>query len=241
MKKIVLFMLFTLSATAMANSVPLNKLIGQFNEKKDSDFISLDSTVLPVNKSGMYLQKEPTQQLIKAYQDFKKQYPNIPFVIVSATRNYSYQNTIWQRKWNDLMPKIKNEQQTALNILQYSSMPGSSRHHWGTDFDITSLSSDYFKNNPQGKILHQWLEENMPKYGFCRPFNEGRNGGYQPEEWHWSYKPIAKNYLAQYQTVLQKEPEKIMDKLNFAGHNKITLQAFLQEYVLDVNSDCYKE
>lgn len=239
MKKIILLMLFTLSSVTMANQIELNKLIGQFDEKKDQDFISLDSTVLPVNKKGMYLQKEPTEQLIKAYQDFKKQYPNIPFVVVSATRNYSYQNGIWQRKWEGLFPKLKNEQQTALNILKYSSMPGSSRHHWGTDFDITSVSPDYFQNNPQGKILHQWLEKNMPNYGFCRPFSEGRKGGYQPEEWHWSYKPIAKDYLSQYQMLLQQGPDKIMSKLNFTGHTKITLLAFLKEYVLDVSADCY--
>lgn len=240
MKKSILFILLTLASVSMANSISIDKLIGQFNEKKDNDFISLDSTILPVNKSGMYLQKEPTEQLIKAYQDFKKQHPKIPFVVVSATRNYSYQNGIWQRKWNTLFPKLKNEQQTAVDILQYSSMPGSSRHHWGTDFDITSLSSDYFKQDSQGKILHQWLEENMPKYGFCRPFSEGRSGGYQPEEWHWSYKPIAKEYLKQYQMILEQEPAKIISKLNFSGYNKITLADLLKEYVLDVNSDCFE-
>ena len=50
----------------MAQQITLNKLIGQFDEKKDNGFIALDSTILPVNKKGMYLQKEPTEQLIKA-------------------------------------------------------------------------------------------------------------------------------------------------------------------------------
>jgi len=223
----------------MANTIPLEKLIGQFNEKSDQEFVALDSTELPVNKPGMYLQKEPTAQLIKAYHDFKKQHPNIPFIVVSATRNYDYQNGIWQRKRNALLAKLKNEQSIAKDILKYSSMPGSSRHHWGTDFDITSVSPEYFHHTAQGKILYQWLLDNMPKYGFCQPFNQGRLGGYYPEEWHWSYKPIAKNYLMQYKNVLEQDDQAILSKLNFAGHNKIKLKALLQEYVLDVSKDCY--
>lgn len=238
MKKKFLFLLLIISVPIMANTVPLNKLIGQFNEKTDKEFVALDTTVLPVNKSGMYLQKEPTEQLIKAYQAFKQQHPNIPFIIVSATRNYAYQNSIWQRKWNTLFPKFNNAQRTAQDILQYSSMPGSSRHHWGTDIDITSVSSDYFHHNQQGKILYQWLEENMPKYGFCRPFNEGRSGGYLPEEWHWSYQPIAKAYLMAYKTALQQDTQSVLSQLNFDGHDKITLKALLEEYVLNVNTEC---
>lgn len=223
----------------MANSIPLDKLTGQFNEKTDTEFVSLDSTTLPVNKSGMYLQKEATEQLVQAYADFKKAHPKIPFIIVSATRNYTYQNGIWQRKWNAIFPKLKNEQLTAEDILRFSSMPGTSRHHWGTDIDITSVSSDYFRKDSQGKVLYQWLQENMPKYGFCQAFNEGRKGGYQPEEWHWSYKPIAKKYLAEYLRILEQDEEQVIGKLNFIGHNKISLKQLVHEYVSDVNLDCY--
>lgn len=238
MRKNILLILLTLPFITMANTIPLDKLIGQFNEKTDSQFISLDSTELPVNKPGMYLQKEPTEQLIKAYHDFKQQHPDIPFVVVSATRNYTYQNGIWQRKWDALYPKLKDEQKTAKEILKYSSMPGSSRHHWGTDIDITSVSSAFFKENKQGKILYQWLQENMPKYGFCRPYGEGRKGGYQPEEWHWSYKPISQNYLNEYKRLLKENKQSILTKLNFSGHNKITLDELLQEFVFDINSEC---
>lgn len=220
-------------------TIPLNELIGQYNEKTHSNFIALDSTILPVNKTGMYLQKEPTKQLILAYQAFKKHHPTIPFVIVSATRNYTYQNGIWQRKWQNLFPKYKDSMQTANAILQYSSMPGTSRHHWGTDVDITSLSSDYFRKNAQGKILYAWLLENMPKFGFCQAFTEGRNSGYQPEEWHWSYQPIAKQYIHQYKEIMEQQPETIINKLTFAGHDNLTMKQIIEEYVYSVNAECY--
>lgn len=227
------------STFTMAQQIPLNKLLGQFDEKKDSDFVALDSTVLPVNKKGMFLQKEPTEQLIKAYQDFKKTHPDIPFIVVSATRNYDYQNGIWQRKWNVLSTKLNQPQQIAEEILKYSSMPGTSRHHWGTDIDITSVSSEFFKNDKKGKILYQWLQTNMPKYGFCQAFNEGRKGGYQPEEWHWSYRPIASQYIAQYKSILDNDPTQITHLLSFTGHDKISLENLVKEYVLTVNSECY--
>ena len=223
----------------MAEQIPINRLTGQFDEKRESTFIALDSTLLPVNKKGMYLQKEPTTQLIKAYQDFKKIHPNVPFIIVSATRNYEYQKGIWQRKWRGLSNKLSEPQQIAKAILQFSSMPGTSRHHWGTDVDITSVSSDFFKHDPKGKILHTWLQQNMKNYGFCQPFSEGRSGGYQPEEWHWSYRPIAKQYIAEYKAQLERDPNKITSTLNFIGHDKITLLALVKEYVLQVNKACY--
>ncbi|MCX8601688.1 MULTISPECIES: M15 family metallopeptidase [unclassified Gilliamella] len=223
----------------MAQTIPLNKLIGQFDEKQDSNFVALDSTILPVNKKGMYLQKEPTEQLIKAYNDFKAAHPDIPFIVVSATRNYTYQNGIWQRKWDALAKKINDPQKIAQEILKFSSMPGTSRHHWGTDIDITSVSSDYFKNDKKGIILYKWLQDNLAKYGFCQAFNEGRKGGYQPEEWHWSYKPIASQYIAQYKATLETNPQSIMQSLNFIGHDKIELQRLIKEYVLTVNQDCY--
>lgn len=239
MKKFITLILINLSFFTMANTIPTEKLIGQFNEKSDPDFIPLDATILPVNKIGMYLNREVAEQLIKAYRDFNKLHPDIPFVITSATRNYTYQNGIWTRKWNNLYPTFKNAQATAEEILKYSSMPGSSRHHWGTDIDITSFSSEYFHQTKKGKILYQWLQENMPKYGFCQPFNENRNGGYQTEEWHWSYQPIAKQYLYAYKKLIEKEPTTILNKMNFVGHDKIKLKSLISEYVLTINDKCY--
>ena len=38
--------------------------------------------------------------------------------------------------------------------------------------------------------LHQWLDRNMARFGFFRPYREYR-GGMFPEPWHLSYAPIA--------------------------------------------------
>jgi len=221
------------------NNVTLDELIGQFNEKTHPEFIDLDSTILPVNKPSMYLRKIVTEKLIQAYDDFKRKHPDIPFIIVSATRNYDYQNNIWQYKWQNLYPKYLNSKKTVNEILNYSAMPGTSRHHWGTDVDITSVDPDYFHHDPKGKILFSWLNKNMSKYGFCRVYTEGRNRGYKPEEWHWSYKPLSKYYLAKYQYYINKKPDQIINNLTFSGHNKINLKDIIKEYVFSINKACY--
>lgn len=234
------FLLFFMVVSTMisATEIPLSILIGQFNEKKSTDFVDLMSIGLAVNKQGMMLRKEAAEKLLAAYHDFKKVHPTIPFVIVSATRNYDYQTGIWTRKWKALYPKYKNALKTAKDILRFSSMPGTSRHHWGTDFDITNLNSDYFMQDPQGKILYQWLKDNMPKYGFCQPYNEGRTAGYYKEEWHWSYKPIAQLYSRQYQAFMQKNPQLIIDQLHFRGYQSLPLESLIQQYVFSINEAC---
>lgn len=232
-------LLFTNSFVFSAPNVPINELIGQFDEKIHPEFVALDSTILPVNKSGMYLRKRVVDKLITIYQDFKQAHPDIPFVIVSATRNYSYQNGIWLHKWKNTFPKHDDSKKTANEILRYSAMPGTSRHHWGTDVDITSLESDYFLHDPKGKILYNWLNKNMSKYGFCRPYTEGRKRGYQPEEWHWSFKPLSKRFITSYRHYLDQNKKFIWSKLNFEGHEHIDLEALVEEYVFSISQACY--
>lgn len=76
-------------------------------------------------------------------------------------------------------------------------MPGTSRHHWGTDIDFTNMTIAYFKT-PAGKKMYNWLSKNAAKYGFCQPFNANRSGGYREEKWHWSYLPLSKLYVTEY-------------------------------------------
>ncbi|GAA5189676.1 M15 family metallopeptidase [Ferrimonas gelatinilytica] len=91
-------------------------------------------------------------------------------------------------------------------ILAWSALPGTSRHHWGTDldiFDASALSRDDLRLEPweydSGGPCHElseWLEQNMADYGFYRPYRADL-GGVKPEPWHLSYAPIAVPSLSQ--------------------------------------------
>lgn len=113
--------------------------------------------------------------------------------VLSAFRSYDHQKRIWEKKWGDAS---NDDQNKALEVLRYSSFPGTSRHHWGTDVDFNSVSLGYWESE-EGRKVHQWLLRNAPSYGFCQVYALGRDAGYSDEPWHWSHLPVAKSYYAQ--------------------------------------------
>ena len=113
-------------------------------------------------------------------------------------------------------------------------MPGTSRHHWGTDIDINSLNNDYFASG-RGKKEYEWLRDNAHEFGFCQPYSEKgeeRMYGYEMEKWHWSYIPLAKDYLKFYKLKIGSE------NLNgIEGSGILPFERTL-EYVTGISSDC---
>lgn len=173
-------------------------LLGDINPARHHDFKKLRSKY--TTKSSAYLRDE----VYDAFKDMWKAAAkdDISLIIVSATRNRSYQSGIWNRKWNSFGGE---EDSRAERILQYSSMPGTSRHHWGTDFDLNALENSYFENGA-GLKVYQWLQANAADYGFYQPyiaFNEYREQGYREEKWHWSYFPLASKFQRAYNHLVE--------------------------------------
>ncbi|WP_201534527.1 M15 family metallopeptidase [Psychrobacter ciconiae] len=121
----------------------------------------------------------------------------IDLSIVSAYRSYAHQRRIWENKWGSASD---TDIEKARQILRYSSFPGTSRHHWGTDIDFNSVTLDYW-NSPKGRNTYRWLTNNAPKFGFCQVYASGRNKGYSDEPWHWSHTPTANYYYHQISTM----------------------------------------
>lgn len=117
--------------------------------------------------------------------------------IISGTRSFEEQKKIWEKKWNYLQDL--DPQDRIKKILEFSSMPASSRHHWGTDLDINSVETSYFETE-KGKAEYQWLTKNAGKFGFYQVYNTTASGrtGYSEEKWHWSYMPLANFFLRAY-------------------------------------------
>ncbi|MBY5993927.1 M15 family metallopeptidase [Ferrimonas balearica] len=92
-------------------------------------------------------------------------------------------------------------------ILAWSALPGASRHHWGTDldwFDAGRLTREQLKLEPWeyqsgGPCfeLAQWMEANLARHGFFRPYREPL-GGVAPEPWHLSFAPVAEDALSRF-------------------------------------------
>jgi len=187
-------------------AIEKNFVLGKFNYRKDTSFVKVDA--IHASKT-IYLQKEVYEAFAKMYEAAKAE--NINLKIISGTRNFYEQKAIWERKWKrykDLSP-IKRAQK----ILEYSSMPSTSRHHWGTDLDLNNLNNSYFERGVGAKE-YQWLKENASKYGFYQVYTSKKNGrtGYNMEKWHWSYMPLSEKYLNYY-----NENIKIDDIKGFEG------------------------
>lgn len=138
--------------------------------------------------------------------------------IASGFRSFNRQLMIWNNKYSGKRPVLDtnekpldmqnlSELEKLYAILHWSALPGASRHHWGTDFDIfepdllpadqqLQLSVNEYCNGGYFQELTNWLSENMEVFGFYRPYQAFR-GGVAIEPWHISYYPIADNALAQ--------------------------------------------
>jgi hypothetical protein len=94
------------------------------------------------------------------------------------------------------IPGTLTDDQKQMEILEASSAPGISRHHWGTDFDIVDPDMNASDWQIGGAFAdeYSWLRGNAGTYGFAQSFTAASGGhgtGYMEERWHWSYWPVA--------------------------------------------------
>lgn len=204
-------------------------LMGKFDYRKDVRFILVDKKWCD---KEIYLQKKPYQAFVKMAEAAKK--ADIDLSVVSGTRNFYDQKIIWEKKWKNNQKKIKNTKDNALKILLYSSMPATSRHHWGTDIDINSVEESYF-NSSKGKKVYRWLVENAHKYGFCQVYSDKnkKRTGYNTEVWHWSYMPLSNYYLENYVKNISYS-----DITGFLGSESAKEINMIQNYVQGIDRKC---
>lgn len=183
----------------MSTDITVEQLLG----KTDSHITWLSESI------GVHHQMLEKFQLMQA----AAQQDGIDITIASGFRSFERQLAIWNRKVSGELPvkDLKNlpvdlstltPQEQLKAILLYSALPGTSRHHWGTDIDV--YSTNVLSVNQQLKLelweygqagpfypLSCWLDKNASLFGFYRPY-QTYQGGVAPEAWHLSYAPLAK-------------------------------------------------
>lgn len=213
-------------------------LMGQFDPTKDERFTTIPA---PYANKELYMRKLALESFKQMHAAAKKD--GINFLVVSATRPFDVQKSIWEAKWTGkrkvdgklLDKEVKDPKARAIQILRWSSMPSTSRHHWGTDIDLNNLNPEYW-NKGQGLKEYQWLTAHAHEYGFCQVYSEmgaERPFGYQEEKWHWSYLPISKQLTAAY-------AQKIVDSdiQGFMGAESAPMIEVVKKYVLGINPAC---
>ena len=141
----------------------------------------------------------------------------ITLAVASGFRSFERQVAIWNAKARGQRPVLDDQGQPldlarlspleiVVAILRWSALPGTSRHHWGTDIDVWDPSAvaadyqlqlvpeEYGRGGPFAR-LGGWLDRELEATGpgFYRPYAVDR-GGVAPEPWHLSYRPLADYY-----------------------------------------------
>jgi D-alanyl-D-alanine carboxypeptidase len=176
------------------------ELIGLNQPNTDPEFIELPRETC--SRSGLYLRKEAARAFLSMAEAATAD--GIELIVVSAARNFTYQNGIWSRKWQRPEYQQLSDFEKAVDILKYSAMPGTSRHHWGTEIDLNHLENDWFLQG-EGLEIARWLDANAAYFGFHQVYDDNpARPGYLTERWHWSYLPLAASMLQAYNECIDR-------------------------------------
>jgi len=192
---------------------------------------------------GFSLRKEAYDSFAKMKK--KAADSGIKIKVVSSYRNYDHQNRIWERKYRKFTSEGLSPIQAIQKIVEYSTIPGTSRHHWGTDLDIVDgtvsqpkslLVAEHFHNNGPFCKLKEWLDEHSESFGFYLVYTDnGNRNGFKYEPWHLSYKPLSFDYLKAYKEL---DIFKMLQEEKLLGSEYFTddfIRSYISDNILDIN------
>ena len=195
---------------------------------------------------GINLRKEAHDAFLimkkAAYSD------GIDIKIVSSYRNFDRQEAIWERKYMQYTEDDGMEPLKAIDkIIEYSTIPGTSRHHWGTDIDIIDgyrkTKGDVLvpeKFGPDGPFedFKKWMDENSKKFDYHMVYtNDPKRRGFKYEPWHYSYAPISVPMLTAYRRL---NIVQLLREEEFYGSEHFTagfIKNYVRNNILDINTE----
>ena len=201
---------------------------------------------IKVYGKGINLRKEAHD----AFVEMKKAAysAGIDLKVISGYRNFERQVQIWERKYDNYTEEDGMAPIDAIDkIIKYSTIPGTSRHHWGTDVDIVDgyrkvegnvLDPNKFGEGGPYEDFKNWMDANSEKYGFYLVYTDHpKRKGFKYEPWHYSYAPISKPMLTAFR---RKNILLLLQQEDFYGSEHFT-NGFIKNYVrnniLDINKD----
>ena len=217
---IVLFLLFSSYIFSQESSFDPDQLIG----KKQISLEGTDYQLLP--------------EAAKAFEAMNKAALAAGFCIrvVSSYRSYERQRAIWNRKYRNNQKEGLSPDVNRQKIIEYSTLPGTSRHHWGSEIDIVDanippegdvLLSEKFHNEGPYEPLRLWLEAHAADFGFiCAYPDQPDRSGFYYEPWHYSYAPLS---VPLYRSYLKLDLNATLQDSLLSGHKDMTKQ-FLASY-----------
>ncbi|MFH6604712.1 M15 family metallopeptidase [Maribacter algicola] len=214
------------------NEFSITELMGKANVDLYGEGINLRK---PAHDAFLEMKKA-------AYSD------GIDIKIVSSYRDFYRQEAIWEGKYQRYTDEDGMEPIAAIDkIIEYSTIPGTSRHHWGTDIDIIDgyrktegdvLVPEKFEAGGPFEDLKKWMDENSKKFDFHLVYTDDpKRKGFKYEPWHYSYAPISIPMLTAFRS---KNIQALLEREEFMGIEHFTngfVKSYIRNNILDINTD----
>lgn len=170
----------------------------------------------------------------------------IKIKVVSGFRDFERQKQIWNRKFKKFTTENNLSDLDAIKeIIRFSTIPGTSRHHWGTEIDVIDedfkneknlLISNKYEEGGIFEKLKKWMDNNSQKFGFYLTYDNNINRkGFEYEPWHYSYLPESKKYL---ESFLKIDIVEIISKVDIKGKelfNEKIISDYINNNILEIN------
>lgn len=218
-----------LKTSAAATSVPTDELLGLKRPELYGDNFNLRKEAADAFNA---LRADARQAGIQIYSQ-------------SSYRGFDHQRRIWNNRYSGFRQQNMSPREAIQRTLRYNSLPGGSRHHWGTDLDMIDLAPQHSgallapANYAEGGVfrtLYEWLIQNAIEYDYHLVYTDEENRpGFLYEPWHWSYAPLSIDILRQYLS-LDLAQEIPRDGLEGAEYlDEVFFHRYRNEWKLGIN------
>ncbi len=232
-KRNLLCILMLLLANRLMHAQEINTeiLIGMDNSRIVSDTILLE--------------KKTYSAFIKMKDAAEKD--GIIIKLVSGFRDFYRQQIIWNNKYKKFTDEFSLDGPTAIKeIIRFSTIPGTSRHHWGTEIDIIDknfenekdlLISKKYEDGGIFNSLKKWMDKNSKRFGFYIVYDDDSDRpGFEYEPWHYTYKPVSDLYQREF---LKLNLKSIISKTKVEGKEFINdefIKKYIDENIMGISS-----
>ncbi|MGB5238636.1 MAG: M15 family metallopeptidase [Flavobacteriaceae bacterium] len=223
-------------------------LLPQFTIAQEQEFDMIElmgKADIELYGDGYDLRKEAHDAFVEMYQAALKE--GIEIEVVSSYRSFERQAEIFESKYDRFTEEGLEPLAAIDKIIEYSTIPGTSRHHWGTEIDIVDkrggkegdvLVSEKFESGGPYSNLKAWMDKNANNYGFYLVYtDEPKRRGFKYEPWHYSYAPLSIPMLTKFR---KKNIMHYLDKEDFEGLKHFTtgfIKTYITDNILDINPE----
>ncbi len=165
--------------------------------------------------------------------------------VVSSYRNYAHQNRIWERKYKKFTSEGLSPIEAIEKIIEYSTIPGTSRHHWGTDIDIVDgnapqpkglLLEENFEGDGPFCRFKEWLDLHANSFGFYLVYIDDKDRkGFKYEPWHYSYGPLSIPMLRAYKELDIKTELENANLMASEFFSDKFIKKYVSQNIFDIN------